>query len=168
MSQATQKLDLKDCIVDAFEKLLKQKPIDKITVDEIVALAGVGRMTYFRNFSSKPDILKYKILKAMTGFLASVEPWSSDQFNLQNSIVFFKFNYSIKDTLKLIVDANMLSVLFEVNDALMAPAPDDLRSDAYKIAFFSYGIVGLLAKWAKEDFQESPEEMARLAEKWLK
>ena len=33
--------------------LMKQKPFEKITADEIAAKAGVGRVTYFRNFSSK-------------------------------------------------------------------------------------------------------------------
>lgn len=44
---------LKECIADAIIVLIKEKPIEKISIDEIVKKAGVGRATYFRAFNSK-------------------------------------------------------------------------------------------------------------------
>ena len=46
---------LKECIADAIIVLIKEKPIEKISIDEIVKKAGVGRATYFRSFSSKNE-----------------------------------------------------------------------------------------------------------------
>lgn len=48
---------LKECLADALINLLKEKPIEKITIPEIAKLSGVGRTTYFRNFTSKNDML---------------------------------------------------------------------------------------------------------------
>ena len=48
---------LKECMADALIKLLAVKPIEKITVQEIVTYAGVGRTTWFRSFASKREAL---------------------------------------------------------------------------------------------------------------
>ena len=44
---------LKECMADALIKILKTKPIEKISVPEIVEVASVGRTTFFRNFTTK-------------------------------------------------------------------------------------------------------------------
>lgn len=51
---------LKECIADALIKLMEEHSIDKIKVQEITELAGVGRMTYFRYFNSKQEVLAFK------------------------------------------------------------------------------------------------------------
>ena len=38
---------------DALLKLMKEKDYEEITINEIAALAGVNRSTWFRNFASK-------------------------------------------------------------------------------------------------------------------
>ena len=53
----------KDCIADALEKLMEHRALKDISVDEITALAGVGRATYFRNFNSKYEVCAYKQIK---------------------------------------------------------------------------------------------------------
>lgn len=52
---------LKECIADALIKLLQEKPMENISISEITDLAGVGRSTYYRNFTSKEDILSFKL-----------------------------------------------------------------------------------------------------------
>ena len=54
---------LKECMADALIKLLAIKPIEKITVQEIVTYAGVGRTTWFRSFASKREALVFKLEK---------------------------------------------------------------------------------------------------------
>lgn len=54
---------LKECLADALIKLLKEKPIEKITIPEISKLSGVGRTTYFRNFTSKNEMLTFKLVQ---------------------------------------------------------------------------------------------------------
>ena len=40
---------IKECITTAFVKLLKSKPISKISITEISKVAGVSRMTFYRS-----------------------------------------------------------------------------------------------------------------------
>ena len=47
---------LKECMSDALLQLMGSKDFSKITADEIVATAGVGRATWFRSFKSSMRI----------------------------------------------------------------------------------------------------------------
>ena len=56
---------LKECIADALLVLIKDKPIEKVTVDELIKKAGVGRATYFRAFNSKSEAITFKFIKGI-------------------------------------------------------------------------------------------------------
>ena len=47
---------LKESMGDALLSLMKEKPLEKITIEEMTAKADVGRVTYFRYFKSKDEI----------------------------------------------------------------------------------------------------------------
>lgn len=47
----------KGCIQSALIVLMSEKPFDKIAITEIVKRSGVSRTAFYRNFSSKEDVL---------------------------------------------------------------------------------------------------------------
>ena len=56
----------KNCIMDALVQLMHTKDYNDITITDITKRAGVSRMSYYRNYKSKDDILldyMYRILK---------------------------------------------------------------------------------------------------------
>ena len=63
MGTAKQNDYLKECIADAIIVLIKEKPMEKVSIDEIVKRAGVGRATYFRSFHSKNEAITFKFIK---------------------------------------------------------------------------------------------------------
>ena len=147
---------LKECLADALIKLLKEKPIEKITIPEIAKLSSVGRTTYFRNFTSKNEMLTFKLVQLW-------ERWAEDQdlrerknFSLNNALSFFQFNYSIKNLLELIYERNVVYDAFYI---VMMPQLGINVLECYKSRFYSYGLFGLLDEWIKRGFYESPEEM---------
>lgn len=153
---------LKICLADALIKLLKEKPIEKITIPEISELSGVGRTTYFRNFTSKNEMLTFKLVQLW-------ESWAEDQalkerkdFSLKNALSFFQFNYSIKNLLELIYERNLQNVVYDAFYMVMMPQHGVNTFECYKSRFYSYGLFGLLDEWIKRGFYESPEEMSEL------
>ena len=47
----------KECIQSALIVLMSEKPFDKIAITEIVKRSGVSRTAFYRNFSSKEEVL---------------------------------------------------------------------------------------------------------------
>ena len=57
MSKKSSALAAKECIYTALILLMQHKEYDRISVVDIVRKAGVSRMTYYRHFTSKEDVL---------------------------------------------------------------------------------------------------------------
>lgn len=59
----------KHYIVEALFKLMKEKDFQQISVTEITRKAGVGRVTFYRNFASKESVIIYYFNKESAKFL---------------------------------------------------------------------------------------------------
>ncbi|MFE7935333.1 TetR family transcriptional regulator [Streptomyces sp. NPDC057456] len=65
---------MRDALVAAAFRLFLERGYEQTTVDDIVALAGVGRRSFFRYFPSKEDVVfpdHERCLADMTAFLAA-------------------------------------------------------------------------------------------------
>lgn len=69
---------LRSCIFEALMILLQQKRYEDITVSEITSKAGVSRMTYYRTYSSKEDII-IQYFKEKVNALLEKEPEIGDE-----------------------------------------------------------------------------------------
>src|SRR4051812_44507322 len=68
---------MRDALVAAAFQLFLERGYEQTTVDDIVALAGVGRRSFFRYFPSKEDVVfpdHERCLIDMTAFLAASDP----------------------------------------------------------------------------------------------
>ena len=63
------KFATKNKIVNGMFELLKTTPFDEINVKDICAQADVSRMTYYRNFHNKKDIIIYRFDSSFTTFI---------------------------------------------------------------------------------------------------
>ncbi|MEU2060434.1 TetR family transcriptional regulator [Streptomyces sp. NPDC013455] len=73
----TAKPPIRDALVAAAFQLFLERGYEQTTVDDIVALAGVGRRSFFRYFPSKEDVVfpdHERCLTDMTAFLAAGGP----------------------------------------------------------------------------------------------
>ena len=151
---------LKECLADALIKLLETKPMEKITIPEIASLAGVGRTTYFRNFSSKEEMLSFMFLQLWDRWADDHSLRNKNSFSFENVLSFFEFNLSIRPLLELIYRRGVQSALFMSFHSYMTP--DLSTSERYRISFYSYGLFGLTEEWIVGGFKQTPEEMENI------
>ena len=64
---------VRECIATALLQLMREKPFEAITVTELARRAGVSRTTYYRNFTSKEDILRASVDQIMDAFTKAAE-----------------------------------------------------------------------------------------------
>ena len=156
---------LKECMADALIKILKTKPIEKISVPEIVEVASVGRTTFFRNFTTKNEVLTFKIVRLWERWAEEHDLDERKKFSLDNAVDFFNFNYSIRDLLELIYRRNLQSTVYDAFYEVMMPQYGTNAFACYESRFYSYALFGLLDEWIKRGFYESVEQMAENVKK---
>ncbi len=99
---------------EALLRLMRHKPLEKITADELAAEANVGRVTYFRNYSSKDDLLSSYLLQSYkqycTEHLASGD---IHEKSAESLLCLFSFCYGLQDTHRQIVAAGHEAAIYE-------------------------------------------------------
>ncbi|MCD7730681.1 MAG: TetR/AcrR family transcriptional regulator [Oscillospiraceae bacterium] len=150
---------LKECIADALIRLMEQKPYDKITVREITDCANVGRATYFRRFSSKDDVLSYKIKILWRRWEKENKLDKKLVYTKENFIRFFEFIYSVKDICAVFLKAEKLDVLILALSTEFGIGEPSDPEEFYRFKYVMFGIVGVLTEWIKRNYLESPKEM---------
>ena len=58
----------KECIMDALLQLMQTKDYDAITITDLTRRAGVSRMSYYRNYHSKDEILTDYMYRIITEY----------------------------------------------------------------------------------------------------
>ncbi|MBR3694062.1 MAG: TetR/AcrR family transcriptional regulator [Erysipelotrichales bacterium] len=152
---------LKECIADALIQLLRVKPLEDITITEITDVAGVGRSTYYRNFTSKEDVLSYKLFILGYRWLVK-EKLSSDMESEELLKSYCCFIYEIRDLLNLLYQNSQTNVLIYSIYKYLGPKEGEDKGSALRKSGLIFGGFGILYEWLKRGMEETPEELAQL------
>lgn len=171
MAKSNHKTDnplLKECFFTALIMLMDQKDFKDITISEIAQKAGVSRMTYYRTYSSKEDILlQYfsDLTKQTINKLKNTPDVTVEQF----AVMFFSDFKEYAHLLKYLYQAGLVSQMLDrFTDFLsylyfdMGNPPYSKSEMQYQIRFVAGGFFMLLYRWQETGLKESPEEMAKL------
>ena len=158
---------LKECLADALIKLMREKPFEKISIQEIADKSGVGRATWFRNYSGKSEALTFKLVVLWNRWSDEHNISVRDRFTLKNSKDFFQFNYEIRSIAQTIYSANMQSAVYDAFYQVMMPQYGADPAECYEARFYSYGLFGFLDEWIKRGFYETPEQITELFQKMM-
>jgi AcrR family transcriptional regulator len=159
--------------------LLKTKPIEKITVTEICKLSNINRGTFYAYFLDPHDLLS-KIEMDLYEKLETNSKKPSDLDTKTIKVYFrclFDLLYDNKELMKVLfgefgdrkflVKCGMLGYEGAIND-WHKKVPDVDRSYLeYIFAYVYNGCLGIVELWIKNDYQESPAEMATLVSKFF-
>ncbi len=151
---------LKECIADAMLQLMETKPLEKITAQEITDLAGVGRATFFRHFSSKGEVLTFKLVTLWNRWADEHGLKDKSKFSLRTTEELFAFNLENRDIISKIYGANMKNTIYDAFYEVMSPQFGTDVVHCYANRFYSYGIFGLLDEWVKRGFSETPKQIS--------
>lgn len=157
-------MNTKESVADSLLKLMKKKKFETITIKELTNLAGVYRSTYYRNFNSKEDVIKYKLSDIMDEYL--------DRYNCQEEtskekyfLVMFETFRKYEDFLKTIYMRGQLYLLQQVlQDYFKSRVPDNIL-ERYEMYYHIGGIYNFIICWIDNDMRESPEELMKISMK---
>lgn len=147
----------KEYITDALFQLLDKKNYNEITITDISEKAGVTRITFYRNFENKDDIVKQALNEIFDKY-----KWDTEKDTGYQIFDFFSKNKKIIDLLY-----KTKLQLFLIDNFLKR---FDYKSDeesifAYSKVMITYLIFGLCDEWYKRGMKETPDEIFNLFNK---
>ncbi len=162
MNNAERNTYVKRQLTAALLELLEEKELRDISVSEIAAAAGVHRVSFYRSFNEKEDILREHMNATYRRWEGARVP-SGEPASEQEAIVGL-FAYMVRNGAfyRLLYRRGLFHLFKEVLLSNVGPRPEFSNHAAYATAFLANGIYGWIAEWAARGMQESPEEMAAL------
>lgn len=160
MNNAEQKRFFQACLYDALMKLMQEKKFDKISVGELCEAAGVSRMTYYRSYNNKEDILLQHLDECFAMYLADLPV--QDFFGV--ALSFFQFWQGQERAFLIAVvrsglSAQLMDKFYGYLDRII-PQMVSEEVQPFVKSFLAGGLYKMLMDWMKTGTQTPPEEMA--------
>ena len=172
MSQFT-----KRALEDSLKHLLLQKPLNKITINDIAEDCGINRMTFYYHFKDFYDLVEWSCLedaqRALDG-KKSYETWQQGFVQIfravQENKPFVMNVYrcvsreQVERYLTPLTDNLIMGVINELSANMVVREEDK----AFIARVYSYAFVGLMLDWIKDDMREDPQQLVDRLAKLIK
>ena len=157
---------------DSLLTLMRDRPYEEITVSDICRKALITRKTFYRNCTSKKDLLCYAIDNAIRAQVAAVDWNVGSAKELYGQ--FFSY-WKQKELLEILCRQQMFELFSErlvmISDSETKNRVFDRYTDgtdnpSHLRTYYNVLVIGalcqLLRAWIYFDYDLSPEEMARI------
>ena len=159
---------------DALMALILEKGYDKITVQNIIDRANIGRSTFYAHYLDKEDLLESgleKLRKELGQHLAGEDAVEGSEWLLLPSLALFRHTGEHHHLYKAMIGGKGIDVVVKtINDALIAHAQTHLEQIVAErgqpsvpplviVTYLVGALMALLAWWLDNDMPYPPEQM---------
>lgn len=146
----------KESLGAALKQMLTVKPIDKITVKDLVEICGVNRQTFYYHFDDVYDLLEWVFEEDANRVLPSevvYEHWRDDvmmffKYLADNSVFALNIYNSNSRIYMLRYFKRRLQECFRSFAIIVSEGKNIDRTDfEFVVEFYANGIVGLISQW---------------------
>lgn len=157
-------------LTEALLELMEEKSYESISIKELADKAQLARRTFYTNFETKDDILRYHLNTLVNEYVQILQKYES---LTSKDIATEYFNYwfshkSLICTLK----KNKLPILLEVFEEFLNNMSslliiknqrfNDSELEYYDAVFVSGGLWNMLNVWVDNDFKKNPEDLTNI------
>ncbi len=163
----------KDLTFEALTTLLKDHDYSDIKISDIIKQSGISRATFYRNFTSKEDVVLHKVKQLFNDFYNRLIIRYEGQNNL-NEQVLIKIFFEMVDQSEEVIDAviksnleySMVDGILEIikyhRDRFYELVKTDKKSEDYTMEIVSSSVWTLLSRWHKTGKEEPSSELAQI------
>jgi AcrR family transcriptional regulator len=153
---------MKDYISQALFLLLKKKGFAEISIGEIAIKAGVNRSTYYRNFNSKEDIVRFYCSKVLGEYNLAYDNDLTFQEYMRG---LYEHWLNYKTELILIHKNNLFHLILDELNNFFIP-PDQMNNITleyhYKMFWYTGAIYNIFSLWVLRNMKDTPEQMGEI------
>lgn len=151
---------VKECITTALLQLMSEKPIAEISVTEIVKRAGVARVSFYRNFESKENVIELHLVTL-------IKEWGKD-FEVLGDVSKFSDSlirhfYEHKDFYLMLYNQDLSNMIYENLRSACEVDKSKVNLERYGKSMLAGMLFGWLDEWMRQGMPESPDEIALLS-----
>ena len=152
----------KKAIAFALKDLLSEKPLDKITINDIAEKAEINRQTFYYHFDDVYDLLEWVFEEDANHVLPEevvFEHWQQDVlifFKYLSDNASFTLNVYHSDSrlyMLKYLKTRLESCIRSFADIVSEGMNIDKQDYDFVIEFYSNGIIGLIAQWMDMNMQ---------------
>ena len=163
MSQVT-----KRALAASLIKLLSQKPLDKVTVKDIIEDCGVNRQTFYYHFKDIYDLVEWSCVEDGTKALQgkkTYDSWTEGLTQIFEAVLENK--PFIMNVYRNVDRERMERYLYHLTYDLIVGVVQEKSKDLdisgedkkFIANFYKYGFVGIMLEWIQEGMKEDIEEL---------
>ena len=153
------------CIAESLLRLMEEKPFEKITITEIVKRASVSRMTFYKYYSAKLEVLSDYMYEIVNDYMEESRRRTDignfrDYKHICHCFTFFK-QYS--SFILILIHANMHAVIMNaLNDYMDTYVLPTSEFSRYELYYYAGALCNTYLKWIESGMNESPDEIAMM------
>ena len=158
----------KYALENSLKKLLLQKPLNKITINDITEDCGISRMTFYYHFKDIYDLVEWVCLEDAKRALDNKKTHDTWQQGLLQIFYAVRENKpfvmnvyhcvdraQVEKYLRPLTDDLLMGVINELSAGMVVRAEDK----AFIAQVYSYAFVGLMLDWIKDEMKQDPETL---------
>lgn len=158
----------KESIEAALIALMRDREFDDISITDIIKKAGVSRSAYYRNYSSKEDILSTAFTRITDAFLEVIsEPMDIKDIHACFKMLFDRL-YESRDVFDVVLKAGMIDDVRNAVNTKFLSLVQDLKTDSYYgFSAFLGAVFNIVLTWKNRGYSESSDALADICEKLM-
>ena len=165
-------------ISNALKKLMAQKPLEKITISEIMESCGMRRQHFYYYFTDIYDLLQWMFEKEAVSLLAKQEGALLWQEGLQQLFQYLSENRAVclcalrsmgREPLKRLFETDIYHIIWCTVKQLAKEKgfPENTQEQELIAKIFSIGLAGLVESWILGELNQTPQAMIQLVDGML-
>ncbi len=170
MSQMT-----KRALAASLKKLLNQKPLNKITINDIAEDCGISRMTFYYHFKDIYDLVEWVCVEDAAKILEgkkSYDTWQEGFLNIFQAVLANKpfvmnvYRCVSRERIEQYLNPLIRQLILDVVEEKSAGMALDEGDKRFIAGFYEYAFVGVMLEWIGGNMKEEPavivERVSRL------
>ncbi len=152
----------KKALADALKKMMSVKPIDKITVNDLVVTCGVSRQTFYYHFNDVYDLLEWVFEEDANANLPRevvYDNWKRDvtlwfQYLYENSSFALNvYNSNTRLYMLRYIKERLYACIRSFSEIVAEGREIDRADFEFIVEFYSNIVVGLISQWMDQGMQ---------------
>ena len=171
----------KQAMVSALKAMMIQKPVDKITIQDITDRCGIRRQNFYYHFAVLYDLMQYLFQEEAVSLLEQHEGTLLWQEGLLQLFRYLEKNRTVclcalrsvgRDHLRRFFQTDIYAIIHRTVEQVGTEIGADLGGDAQPdidlvTHFYVVALSGMVESWLLEEIDRTPEQLIAFADQML-